>query len=175
MSSNASSYTWHEMTFCSRWDSQRCLVLCIGVDLTFQRLLQQTLSCMWHRLPPSDPFSLHVPLVQTILELHDVSVWSIRDVVRSIEKASLTCSYMSVVLTLHMQGRSPSTLGLQDFTMMHETARHAIHSFETLGVSVETVEAIEQQVTDPSTTHKVGSSNSAETSHQIRMYLDSQL
>jgi hypothetical protein len=26
--------------------------------------------------------------------------------------------------------------------MMHETARHAIHSFETLGVSAETVEAM---------------------------------
>jgi hypothetical protein len=83
-------YSWHEMTFCSRWDSQRCVVLCIGVDIAFQHLLLQALSCTWSRLPPSEPFSLHVPLVQTILELQDSSVWSIRDFVRTIEKASLT-------------------------------------------------------------------------------------
>jgi hypothetical protein len=43
---------------------------------------------MWPKLSPSEPFSMHVPLVQTILELQDSSVWSIRDVVRTIEKAS---------------------------------------------------------------------------------------
>jgi hypothetical protein len=88
VSSDTSNYTWHEMTFCSRWDPQSCLVLCIGVDLTFQHLLRQTLSRMWPKLSPSEPFSMHVPLVQTILELQDSSVWSIRDVVRTIEKAS---------------------------------------------------------------------------------------
>jgi hypothetical protein len=88
VSSNTSSYTWHEMTFCSRWDPHRCLILCIGVDLTFQHLLQQNLSRMWSKLSPSEPFSLHVPLVQTIIELQDSSVWSVRDVVRTIEKAS---------------------------------------------------------------------------------------
>jgi hypothetical protein len=44
---------------------------------------------MWSGLPPSEPFSLHVPLVQTILELQDLSVWSIRDLVRTTEKASV--------------------------------------------------------------------------------------
>ena len=118
---------------------------------------------------------MHVPLVQTILDLQDSSVWSIRDVVRTIEKASVTGSYMSVVLTLHVQSRSPSTLGFQDFTMMHETARHAIHSFETLSVSVETVEAMEQQVTNLSTTHKAGSSDCLDAPQQIQLQLDSQL
>jgi hypothetical protein len=82
---------------------------------------------------------------------------------------------ISVVLTLHVQGRLLSTLGFQDFTMMHETARHAIHAFETLSVSVETVEAMQQQVIDSSTTHNEGGSGCADTSHQIRMQLDSQL
>jgi hypothetical protein len=89
VSSDALSYTWHEMTFCSRWDPHRCLVLCIGVNPTFQHLLQQTLSRMWSKFLPSEPFSLHIPLVQAILELQDSSVWSIRDVVRNIEKASI--------------------------------------------------------------------------------------
>ena len=81
---------------------------------------------------------------------------------------------MSVVLTLHVQGRSSSTLGFQDFTMMHETARHAIHSFETLSVSVETIEAMQQQLVNLSTTHQEGGSGCADPSRQIRMHLDSQ-
>lgn len=44
---------------------------------------------MWSKLPPAEPFALHVPLVQTILELQDFSVCSIRDIVRNIEQAGL--------------------------------------------------------------------------------------
>jgi hypothetical protein len=57
---------------------------------------------------------------------------------------------------------------------MHETARHAIHSFETLSVLADTVETMQQQVIDLSTTQKGGSS-CAEASHQVRMHLDSQI
>jgi hypothetical protein len=57
---------------------------------------------------------------------------------------------------------------------MHETARHAIHSFETLNVLVETVEAMQQQVVDIATIHD-GGSGCADASQQIRMHLDSQL
>jgi hypothetical protein len=90
VSQNNASYTWHEMTFCSRWESQRCIVLCIGVDLAFQHLFQETLSGLWPKLPSYEPFSLHVPLLHTILDLQDSSIWSIRDVIRNIEKASVT-------------------------------------------------------------------------------------
>ena len=58
---------------------------------------------------------------------------------------------------------------------MHETARHAIHSFETLSVSVETVEAMQQQVIDLSTQDKRRDGRHAEASDQIRIHLDSQL
>jgi hypothetical protein len=58
---------------------------------------------------------------------------------------------------------------------MHETARHAIHSFETLSVSVDTVEAMQQQVIDLSTQDKRGNRRHAEGSDQIRIHLDSQI
>jgi hypothetical protein len=90
VSSTPPGYSWHEMTFCSRWDLQGCIVLCVGVDLTFQYLLQQALSRMWLNFPPSEPFSLHVPLIHAIVELQDSAVWSIRDIIRTIEKASVT-------------------------------------------------------------------------------------
>lgn len=57
---------------------------------------------------------------------------------------------------------------------MHETARHAIHSFETLSVSVEMIEAMQQQVVDISTMHTRGGSGRTGASRQIRTQLDSQ-
>ena len=74
-----------------------------------------------------------------------------------------------------VQSRSLSVLGFQDFTMMHETARHTIHSFETLSVSAETVEAMQQQVIHLSTTHSRGVGARAEASHQIRTHISSQI
>jgi uncharacterized heparinase superfamily protein len=59
--------------------------------------------------------------------------------------------------------------------MMHETARHAIHSFETLSVSAETVEAMQQQVIDLSATHKREGSSHAEASYRIQTHIASQI
>jgi hypothetical protein len=59
--------------------------------------------------------------------------------------------------------------------MMHETARHAIHSFETLSVSVDTVEAMQQQVIDLSSKEKRGGRVHADASDQTRIHLASQL
>jgi hypothetical protein len=59
--------------------------------------------------------------------------------------------------------------------MMHETARHAIHSFETLSVSVDTVEAMQQQAINLFTKNKRGGGGHTETSDQIRTHLDAQL
>jgi hypothetical protein len=58
---------------------------------------------------------------------------------------------------------------------MHETARHAIHSSETLSVSKETMEGVRQQVVSLSTKDKRGGPEHAEASHQIRIHLDSQM
>jgi hypothetical protein len=58
---------------------------------------------------------------------------------------------------------------------MHETARNALHSFETLSVLVDTVEAMQQQVIDLSTQDKGGDRRHAKASDQIRIHLNSQL
>lgn len=83
---NMWSYKWHEMTFCTRWDADHISVLCIGTDHAFERLLQGSLDRMWKELPPTSPWSLHVLLLEVIMALHDQAVWSIRDVVRDVEK-----------------------------------------------------------------------------------------
>jgi hypothetical protein len=58
---------------------------------------------------------------------------------------------------------------------MHETARHAIHSFETLNVSVGTMETMQQQVLDIPTTHKRGGSGRTGASRQIQIHIDCQV
>jgi hypothetical protein len=169
-SKSGSDYKWHEMTFCFRWDLERCTILCIGVDTVFQSFLQDTLNNMWSHLPHSELASLLVPLIETIIAMHDQSVWSVRDVTRGAEKVTrlwcLTKCYVS--WHLHLQDRLNSTRGLNHFVQLHEAARHAIHSTETLSVTVDTVSAIQQ--------HALNLSNKAKTraSEQIRAHLESQ-
>ncbi|CAN9210873.1 unnamed protein product [Alternaria alternata] len=68
---------------------------------------------------PLEPYSLHIPLLEAVVAMQDLSVWS---------------------------DRSLPTRGSQGFLMMHEAARHAIHSFETLSVTMDTVEAMQRHV-----------------------------
>jgi hypothetical protein len=86
--SSESSYTWHEMTFYFRWEPDHCAVLCIGVGPSFQSLLQEILGRIWPVLPPNDPCSLLVPIIEAIIAMYDQSVWSIRDAIRRAEKVS---------------------------------------------------------------------------------------
>ena len=92
------------MTFFSRWDHERCIILCIGVDSLFQKNLESALSRMWSGLPPLNPYSLHVPIIETVIAMQDQSVWSIRDIVRDVEKVSMATTVGNVhfltVLTL---------------------------------------------------------------------------
>jgi hypothetical protein len=59
--------------------------------------------------------------------------------------------------------------------MMHEMARHAIHSSETLSMLIETVKAMQQQIIDLSATHNRKGSGRVEVSDRIRMNVDSQI
>ena len=82
------SYSWHEMTFCSRWVSGHCTILCIGASSLFRGLLQDALAQLGTMLQPWELYSLHVPLLEAVVAMQDLSVWSVRDIVRSVEKAS---------------------------------------------------------------------------------------
>jgi hypothetical protein len=84
----SSSYSWHEMTFCSRWVSGHCTILCIGASSLFRGLLQDALAQLGTMVQPLEPYSLHMPLLEAVVAMHDLSVWSVRDIVRSVEKAS---------------------------------------------------------------------------------------
>jgi hypothetical protein len=81
-----SSYTWHEMTFCSQWISDRYTILCTGASPLFRRLLKDALAQAGTMFLSSEPCSLHVPLLEAIAGMQDSSGWSLREIVRGIEK-----------------------------------------------------------------------------------------
>ncbi|PVI04460.1 hypothetical protein DM02DRAFT_177767 [Periconia macrospinosa] len=127
--STPTGYQWSEMTFFSRWTPQNSTILCMGVPSSFASSLASILPTIWDEDSASNAYAAHVPLVETLIAMHDESVWGFRDEVRNIEKA-----------------RMPSVSNTLSFTSMHDTARHAIHSVETLGISVKTLEAMSTHI-----------------------------
>ena len=85
-------YKWYEMGFFTRWDhGGRCRVLCIDTPKQLQLGLKKTL--LREQLNFGDPFAMHVPLIDRIILLCDLSVWRVRHPVRKIEKVSIyACS-----------------------------------------------------------------------------------
>ena len=60
---------------------------------------------------------------------------------------------------------------------LHDGARHDIHSFETLGVTIDTLQALQQQVVLLSGKHKQEDqvAKSTEASDKISMHIDAQI
>jgi hypothetical protein len=80
-------YKWYEMSFFSRWDdSGTCQILCVDTPSDFREQLQKLLEKQDQPLNFSDPFAMHVSLVDQIIVYVDISVWRVRDPVRQLEK-----------------------------------------------------------------------------------------
>ncbi|EUC39982.1 hypothetical protein COCMIDRAFT_10046 [Bipolaris oryzae ATCC 44560] len=126
-------YHWHEMTFCYRWDSKSCSILCLGVDAAFKSCLKEKLRQMWPGIQGSQPGCLLVPLIEVLVVTYDQSVWSMRDTVRQAEK-----------------NRTHSTRHTTKSDLLYEATRHAIHSSETLDVAINTLSSIQHQIASQS-------------------------
>jgi hypothetical protein len=85
-------YIWFEMSFFTRWDyPDHCRVLCIDTPIGTPENLQLRLKTDLQKQSPlklSDPLAMHVPLIDQIILLYDVSVWRVRELVGLIEKVS---------------------------------------------------------------------------------------
>jgi hypothetical protein len=64
------------------------MVLCVDTPDDFPSKLAQSMTQEREPLDLSDPFTLHLPLVDRIIHLYDESVWGIRDLIRRVEKVS---------------------------------------------------------------------------------------
>ena len=81
-------YTWHEMTFFTRWAPGHSTVVCVNTPDNLLAGLEQAMSTGSAELDLSDPFALHIPLMDQIIMLYDQSVWGIRDLIRQVEKVA---------------------------------------------------------------------------------------
>ncbi|KAM0805619.1 hypothetical protein BDR22DRAFT_884599 [Usnea florida] len=126
-----SKYIWHEMGFCTRWlTSGFGSVVCVNVPPPLQKRITNALEFLPKTNIASDAYTFHVLIADEVVKLYDDSVWQIRNVVRKVETS-----------------RSLESQPTADYPMLHETARHSIHSNETLEIAVECILAMCQQHT----------------------------
>lgn len=121
-------YTWYDFTFFTTWTPTGAhTILCFDVSPVFQSAIHSTLLSEVNK-KIFDVYFIHSSLLSLILKLYDESVWALRDHVRDMEKK-------------RMVKPDPET----DYPWMHEVARHACHSSETLLVAIETISKMHKQ------------------------------
>ena len=94
-----------------------------------------------------DIYSPHVLVIDEIIKLFDRSVWSLRDVIRATEMVKLP-SYATgtrKVVDNYSQNRPGTVQQEPNFPLLHDFARHAIHSSESLDVAIDTMGGILSQ------------------------------
>ncbi|KAG9555109.1 hypothetical protein KCU71_g11208, partial [Aureobasidium melanogenum] len=88
--SNAASYCWDEMSFLSSSFNTKSLLLCFDVPADSITSLYQTLPKASDQI--MGPLALHIPVLEELVRLYDLSVWAMANKVRGIEKLSNTIS-----------------------------------------------------------------------------------
>ncbi len=133
------------MGFFTRWTSSGGqIIFCFDVPQTLHDRLQT------HFLSPStmpklsDVYSLHLVIIDEMIKLFDKSVWSLRDIVRVTELVMLP-NYPTgkrKAINNHFQNRLGATQQGPNFPLLHDFARHTVHSSETLDVAIDTMAGI---------------------------------
>lgn len=140
-------YCWNEMTFFTHWDVHSSLMICVNTPTEFIEKLMIALKKEGQIfLDSEDPFAIFIPVMDEILKIYNDSVWSVRDVLRPIEKV---CTYdqemrETTSITKHdikdrkENSRMRKSNFESDFSMFQEIMRHSIHVGEVLAVTAKT-------------------------------------
>jgi hypothetical protein len=89
-------YDWYEMGFVSLWKSTDVnVIICFDAPAPFQIGLQNALCSSPVKPDLSEAYSMHVLIVQEVINLFDGSVWALRDAIRSIEMVRLSLLFGS--------------------------------------------------------------------------------
>ncbi|KAL1968398.1 hypothetical protein VTN77DRAFT_1927 [Rasamsonia byssochlamydoides] len=117
------TYDWMQIAVFIRMrlEGRRPLVLFVDYPTELRAALQARLP----EIDTTNPFAWHATFINDIKRLYDQSIWSLRDLVRGIEKK-----------------RHKTWNCRSDFPRLHDIGRHIIHSNETMAVSTNTVESI---------------------------------
>ena len=133
------------MGFFTRWTSDgEHVLLCFDTPL----VLRDRLKTLF--LPPSvttklpDIYSPHLLVIDEIIKLFDRSVWSLRDVVRATKTVKLPrkATGKTKAANYNFQNRLRTVQHEPNFPLLHDFARHTIHSSESLDVAIDTVAGI---------------------------------
>lgn len=123
MAQSSVDYRWLKIDVLTRWlafTKQTTILLFDIQEAILEQLLESIDNTDTSYL--DDPFWIYAALLQAVVCLQDAAVWAVRDQVRAVER-----------------DRSPTDQPQPAYRRLHDMARHAIHSTETLDVTKETV------------------------------------
>ena len=133
------------MGFFTRWTSKGGHVLfCFDIPLILRDHLKSLFLSPSTTPKLSDIYSLHMLVIDEIIKLFNRSVWSLRDIVRATEMVKLP-SYAIGKRELannNFQNRLRTVQHGPNFPLLHDFARHTIHSSESLDVAIDTISGI---------------------------------
>lgn len=83
-------YYWMQVTLFIRWDSKNCNIqLALFLDCPEEFEFKDRLQARLRSIDQKDPYAWHATLADEIKHLYDHSIWSLRDLVRGVEKVSI--------------------------------------------------------------------------------------
>ncbi|KAK6527305.1 hypothetical protein TWF281_010491 [Arthrobotrys megalospora] len=139
-------YRWYKLGFFTTWSQSgpKCM-LCLDCPEELVISMRNSLDVASKDQFLVDPYSFHQIAVRGVVNLYDASIWKLRDVVRTVEKAGLKERVDSGLSNYSNTTTSSQTRPTQrkpevDYNHLHEAARHVIHSTETLLVSTQLME-----------------------------------
>ncbi|KPM45171.1 hypothetical protein AK830_g1382 [Neonectria ditissima] len=120
-------HQWYKFNIFTRWiaSSQQTIVLVFDALAPIRDRFPSPLLDNPDKDRLNDPFWIHARLLDDVVRLQDIAVWTIRTHIRTAEK-----------------GRKSSGKPSPDYGLLHDLARHAIHVSETLAVSLKTAASI---------------------------------
>lgn len=79
-----------QVTLFIRWDSKNCIIqLALFLDCPEEFEFKDRLQARLRSIDQKDPYAWHATLADEIKHLYDHSIWSLRDLVRGVEKVSI--------------------------------------------------------------------------------------
>jgi hypothetical protein len=91
------SYVWQEMGFFTSWSPSKTLILlCFNIYPSLKTSLSDFMLNPTNDVRVADPFTLHIVLVETIVELYDSALWAFRDIVRALEQVGVSLSVLEI-------------------------------------------------------------------------------
>jgi len=131
-SNKSAEYEWFKMGFTTTWRApDQNTVICFNASKWMKDILRQRLDSVTTSEDFSDPYWVHLILIECVVICYNKSIWNLRDKVRVYEE--------------ERRKAKPGSLPAPNFTNLHEILRHALHASETINVAIETISNITSQ------------------------------